>query len=119
MPGTIKGELGAITIAEDVVATITGYTTVENYGVVGMAAQGAGESFFSLLGIENLKKGVSVQVVDDACVIDVYIIVQYGVSIHAVAQNVIENVTYRVREATGLAVSSVNVHVEGVRVQQG
>ena len=110
---------GSLSVSNDVIADIAGYAAMSCYGVVGMAAQGAGESFFSLLGIENLKKGVSVQVVDDACVIDVYIIVQYGVSIHAVAQNVIENVTYRVREATGLAVSSVNVHVEGVRVQQG
>ena len=117
MPGTIKAELGSIVIAEDVIATVTGHTAVENYGVVGMAAQTAGEKFFSLLGSDNIKKGVSVQVVDDACIIDLHIIVQYGVSIHAVAQNIIENVSYRVRETTGLAVSSVNVHIEGVRVQ--
>ncbi|MGI6151817.1 MAG: Asp23/Gls24 family envelope stress response protein [Christensenellales bacterium] len=118
MSGTIKTNLGLITISDDVIATIAGYTAVENYGIVGMSAQRAGESFFELLGRENIKKGVSVSVDEDSCVIDLYVIVEYGVSLHAVAQNVIENVTYRVREYAGLAVSSVNVHVEGVRVQQ-
>lgn len=117
MPGTMKNELGLISVSDDVVAAIAGYTTVENYGIVGMSAQKAGESFFELLGRENIRKGVAVQIEGDSCVIDVFVIVQYGVSLHAVAQNVIENVTYRVRDYTGLAVSSVNVHVEGVRVQ--
>jgi len=117
MSGTIKTNLGVITISDDVIATIAGYTAVENYGIVGMSARKAGDSFFELLGRENIRKGVSVTVSEDACVIDLYVIVEYGVSIHAVARNVIENVTYRVREYAGLAVSSVNVHVEGVRVQ--
>lgn len=118
MSGTIKNSLGLITISDDVISTIAGYSAVENYGIVGMSAQRAGESFFEFLGRENVRKGVTVSMGEDACAIDLYVIVEYGVSLHAVAQNVIENVTYRVREFTGLAVSSVNVHVEGVRVQQ-
>ena len=104
MPGTIQNELGTISISEDVAATIAGSTTVE--------------SIFELLGRENLRKGVAVKFVENACVVDLHIIVEYGVSIGAVAQNVIDNVTYRLRDALGLAVSAVNVHVEGVRIQR-
>ncbi len=118
MPGTIQNELGTISISEDVAATIAGSTTVESYGVVGMAAQKTGDSIFELLGRENLRKGVAVKFVENACVVDLHIIVEYGVSIGAVAQNVIDNVTYRLRDALGLAVSAVNVHVEGVRIQR-
>ncbi len=118
MSATVKNNLGLITISDDVIATIAGYTTVENYGIVGMSGKKAGENIFELLGRENIRKGVAVAVNGDSCSIDVYVIVEYGVSLHAVAQNVIENVTYRVREFAGIAVSSVNVHVEGVRVQQ-
>ncbi len=39
MSGTIKSNLGLITISDDVIATIAGYTAVENYGIVGMSAQ--------------------------------------------------------------------------------
>lgn len=118
MPGITKNDLGTISIAEEVAATIAGITTVESYGVVGMAAQRAGESFFELLGRENVRKGVVVSFVDNACVADLHIIVEYGVSISAVAQNVIDNVTYCLRDTLGLDVSAVNVHVEGVRIQR-
>ena len=37
MPGIIETELGKITIAEDIVATIVGYAAGENYGIVGMS----------------------------------------------------------------------------------
>ena len=61
-----------------------GSTTVESYGVVGMAAQKTGDSIFELLGRENLRKGVVVKFVENACVVDLHIIVEYGVSIGAV-----------------------------------
>ena len=118
MPGIINNSLGNITIADDIVATVAGYATVENYGIVGMASKKAGEGLWELLGRGNARKGVRVAITENACVIDLFVIVEYGVSLSAVAQNVIENVTYRVHDTTGLDVSSVNVHVEGVRVQQ-
>lgn len=40
----------------------------------------------------------------------------YGVSIRAVAQNVLESVRYKVEEYTGLTVEKINVIVEGVRI---
>lgn len=118
MPGIVNTECGRIVIADEIVATVAGCAAVENYGIVGMASQKAGEGLWELLGRENVKKGVKVAVKENVCTIDLYVIVEYGVSLHAVAQNVIENVTYRVRETTGLEVAAVNVHVEGVRVQQ-
>ena len=45
-----------------------------------------------------------------------YIIVEYGVSIAAVAKNVIESVKYRVETMVGIKVDKVNVTVEGIRV---
>ena len=118
MPGVVNTEYGSIMIADDIISTVAGCAAVENYGIVGMASQRAGEGLWELLGRESVKKGVVVSVEDNRCTIDLYVIVEYGVSLHAVAQNVIENVTYRVRETPGLEVAAVNVHVEGVRVQQ-
>ena len=43
-------------------------------------------------------------------------IVSYGVSISAVADNLIENVKYKVEKFTGIEVEKVNIYVEGVRV---
>ena len=119
MPISVSGELGNISVTNDIIATIAGYATIENYGIVGMASQRiTADGIAELLGRENLKKGVVVTTVEDRITIDLYVIVEYGVSISAVAQNVIQNVTYRIKDLTGFIVEAVNVHVEGVRVQQ-
>ncbi len=48
--------------------------------------------------------------------IELHVIVAYGVSIRAVAQNVLENVRYKIEEFTGLEIEAINVVVEGVRI---
>ena len=48
--------------------------------------------------------------------IDFHVIISYGVSIAAVADNLIENVKYKVSEFTGLEIKKINIYVEGVRV---
>ena len=42
-------------------------------------------------------------------------IVAYGVSISAVADNLINNVKYKVEEFTGMEIHEINIYVEGVR----
>lgn len=118
MPGVVSTQHGKIIINEEIFATIAGFAALENYGIVGMASKNAKDGFWELLKRENVKKGVQVSVVDNELIIDLYTIVEYGVSINAVAENIIHNVGYRLRELTGMPVSAVNVHVEGVRVQQ-
>jgi uncharacterized alkaline shock family protein YloU len=54
--------------------------------------------------------------VDNELVIDMYTIVEYGISIFAVTSSAIDTVKYNVENLTGLKVSKVNVTVEGIRV---
>ena len=49
-------------------------------------------------------------------VLNFHVIVSYGVSISTVADNLIENVKYKVEEFTGMPVEKINIYVEGVRV---
>ena len=53
---------------------------------------------------------------DNLIEIDFHVIISYGVSIAAVADNLIENVKYKVSEFTGLEIKKINIYVEGVRV---
>ena len=48
--------------------------------------------------------------------IDFHVIISYGVGISTVAENLIENVKYKVHEFTGLDIKKINIFVEGVRV---
>ena len=112
----ITNNLGKIDISEEVIATIAGAAAVECYGLVGMASRKSTDMFSELLGRENLARGVVVSIDDNQVVIDLYIIVGYGVKISEVATNVMERVRYTTENLTGLKVAQVNVNVQGVRV---
>ena len=112
----IINSLGKIDISEEVIATIAGATAVECYGLVGMASRKITDGFVDLLGRENLGRGVVVSIKDNEVVIDLHIVVGYGVKISEVAANVMERVRHTTEKLTGLNVSQVNVNVQGVRV---
>lgn len=113
----IDSENGNISIDNEVIAKYAGSAAVECFGVVGMASVNVKDGLVKLLKKDNIAHGVNV-VLDDAgkLYISLHIIVAYGVSISAVADNLIGNVRYKVEEFTGLDVDKVNVLVEGVRV---
>ena len=118
MPAKINNEYGDIIIEDNVLATIAGLAAMECYGLVGMASRGAGDGLSKLLLLDNLTKGVKVTTEDYGIVIDLFIIVEYGIGISTVAQNIIEKVKYAVEDATDIEVNEVNVNVQGIRVQK-
>lgn len=117
MAAEMSTSMGKITIADDLIASIAGYAAVENYGIVGMNAKNAADPFIELFGRDNMRRGVKVTILSPEVIdIDLYVTLEYGVSLPAVAQNAKSNVKYRVEEMTGLTVHAVNVHVENIRV---
>jgi uncharacterized alkaline shock family protein YloU len=112
----ISNSLGKIDISEEVIATIAGIAAVECYGLIGMASRKISDGFVELLRRESLSKGVQVRIQENEVVIDLYIIVGYGIRISEVASNVIDKVRFTVENMTGLPVAAVNVNVQGVRV---
>lgn len=120
MAAEIKNELGTIRLSDDIIAMIAGYAAVENYGIVGMNSKKAGDALVELFGRDNLKRGVKVNVSESGeVVVDLFVTLEYGVSLPAVAANTKSNVRYRIEEMTGLTVTCVNVHVEAIRVDNG
>lgn len=115
MKGRISNKLGEVNISEDVIATYAGSVAVECFGVVGMATVSMKDGFVSLLKRENLQKGIETEINDNEISLRLHIIVAYGVSISAVADNLIENIRYRVEEFTGMRVQNVEIFVEGVK----
>ena len=115
MKGRITNQLGEILIDTDVIAKYAGSTAVECFGIVGMAAVSMKDGLVKLLKKESLTRGISVTVEGDVLSIDFHVIVSYGVSIVTVSENLIQNVTYKVEEFTGMKVDKINIFVEGVR----
>lgn len=107
-----------IQIADDVVAIIAGKAVSEVAGVAGMAGGFAGGISEVLSGKKNLSKGIKVEVTEKEAKIAVNIIVEYGVRIPDVAFEIQNRVKKAVEAMTGLNVTGVNVHVQGVKTTE-
>ena len=116
MPCKIKNENGVITINTEVVARIAGLAAMECYGVVGMAAKSMRDGIVHLLGMENLTKGLKLTSKDNLLNIELHIIAEYGTNLAAICESLMSAVKYKVEDACGVTVGSVNVYVEGLRV---
>lgn len=109
-------DLGLVTVNDDVLVRVAGYATLECYGIVGMASKRSTDGIVQLLGKENLGRGVKIRTSGDKVDIDLFIIVEYGISISAVAASIIETVKYKIEHLTGVSVGRINVCVEDIRV---
>ena len=116
MKGRMNTELGTIVIDTEAIAQYAGTEAMECFGIVGMASYSMKDGLVKLLKQESLTRGINVALNKNRITIDFHVIVAYGVSIPAMADNLISNVKYRVEEFTGLSVEKINVYVEGVRV---
>ena len=116
MAVTQQNSYGKIHYSDEFLSNLAGVATMDCYGVVGMSSQKAMDGIVELLKGENLNKGVKITTENDAVRIHLYIVVEYGVSISAVASNVIDTVKYRGEKITGLNVEKVDVIINGIRV---
>ena len=112
----IKNEYGTIYIAEDVMLKVVGYSALECYGIVAMSGKRATDGLVEWLGRENLTKGVQIRNAGDMLDVDLYIIVEYGISISEVCKTIVETVRYKLESMTGVKVRKVGISVEGIRI---
>ncbi|MDD4170733.1 MAG: Asp23/Gls24 family envelope stress response protein [Syntrophomonas sp.] len=111
-----SNEMGDITVTRELVETLAGLATLDCYGLVGMVPQNIQSGISNILRIDSIRKGVQVSSSDKGLIIDVYVIVGYGIRITEVASNVMQKVTYVLENNAELPVASVNVNVRGVKV---
>ena len=111
-------EVGNIRISTDVIATIAGMAATEINGVRCMYSSFAGGIAEMFGSKKSAGKGVKVDMDDSAVVIDLYIVVDYGVRIPELAWEIQENVKNNVETMTGMSVDKVNIHVEGVSFEK-
>ena len=113
----ILNDYGKIDISNKVIASVVGSKAVESYGIVGMASrQQVRDGIAEILGHENYAKGIVVKEDNGVIDIDMYIIVSYGVKISEVANNVQSSVKYTLESSLNIKVNSINIFVQGVRL---
>ena len=112
----IKNDVGTIFISEDVMLKVVGYAALGCYGIVAMSSKRAKDGLVEWLGRENLTRGVQLRTVGDMLDVDLFIVVDYGISIAEVCKNIVDTVRYMLESMTGVKVRKVNISVEGIRV---
>ena len=108
--------MGNISIDQEVVAQYAGTVAMECFGVVGMAGMSVKDGLVRLLKMDSMTRGIQVLLNNNKLTLNFHIIVSYGVSILAVADNLISSVKYRVEDFTGIEIEKINIYVDGVRV---
>lgn len=108
---TKKGE---ITISQKMIALIGGYAALNCFGVKGMTVRGFSDELVLLLKGENFHKGVKVRTNGASVSLELHIAVQYGMNMSAIAKSIMNEVKYVVERQTGIPVSSVDVHIDSI-----
>ena len=108
---------GNIQISEEVICTISNVAALEVDGIHEMSGN-ITTGIAEILGKKNTGKGVKVGLTSDEVAIDLSVIIKYGVKIPDVAWEVQKKVTSAVETMTGLKVTAVNIHIEGLFIEK-
>lgn len=107
--------LGKVEIAPGVIEVITGIAASEVNGVSAMRgnfATGVAERF----GKKDHSKGVKVELKDDGIIIDLYVVLHYGVTIPEVAKKLQTTIRQSLKSMTALEIAEINIHVVGIQM---
>ncbi|MDE7271038.1 MAG: Asp23/Gls24 family envelope stress response protein [Acetatifactor sp.] len=109
--------VGAVQIADDVVAMIASLAATEVNGVSSMAGNITNE-LMSRVGMKKLNKGVRVSVQEGCVNVDLAVTMDYGYNIPATCQQVQNKVKSAIENMTGLTCESVNIRIAGVSMKK-
>jgi uncharacterized alkaline shock family protein YloU len=108
--------LGKVEVSPTAIASLASQVVLECYGVVGMATKDLASGIVEILQPASHRRGVQVDIVDNHIMVDLYVVIEYGMRIATVAQNIQSAVKYTLDKALGVTVVIVNVHVQDLRV---
>ena len=100
-----NNNLGQVKISNEVIVTIAGLAALEVENV---------ETITTITDKLLKNNGVKIQIDEEQIILDIYVNIEFGESIPDTAFKIQENVKNTVETMTGLEVSTVNVHVQGI-----
>lgn len=115
-PMEINGSQGKVKIAHDIVMTIARHTAEEVEGIVSIKGGLPGGILELFSKKTSTKKGVKIENEETQVVINLSVVVDYGVVIPEVVKIVQEKVKASVESMTDVPVSRVNVFVQDVHI---
>lgn len=112
-----ENNLGEIVLSNNMIADLVGNAMNDCYGVVGMVSRNTADGLVSLLKGDALSKGIRVLSQGNKMRIEVHILVEYGVNIPVICENLIDSVKFALESTTGFRVEHILVSVDGIRTE--
>lgn len=106
---------GSIYYTEELIRNIVALSTMECYGVVGMAKRNVQEGMWELLR-NNINKGVKIELDNEKLNATVFVIVKYGIKVSIIANSIIQKIKYNIENHAGLSINSITVNIQGVKI---
>ncbi len=106
---------GRIEVSPKAIASLVHEAVVSSYGIVGTVSKDLPTEIADAFSGGG-HRGIVVRVRNGQITIDLYVVVEYGTRIAAVARSAMNVVKYTVEKALGMPVAEVNVHIAGIRV---
>lgn len=111
-----KTNYGKIDISLDAIASIAGNAAMNCYGVVDLGSKKSlKDDLRVFLGTEKYTQGIVAKKDKGKYIVNIYIIVIYGVKVNEVVSEVQNQVKYVLEKTFDLKFSSINVYVQGIK----
>ena len=107
---------GSCIISEDVVASIVATAALETEGVTGLANRPA--DLRGMMSQNAAARSVRVLNTENETVLDVFVTILQGARIQETAVALQQNIKMAVQSMTGKPVTRVNVHIEGMTMNE-
>lgn len=108
---------GQIQISDEVISIIAGTAAAETEGV-SLPSSAPVSSVKGFFGKKNQSKGVKVTVEENTALIELEVVVKFGINIKNACEEVQQKVKNAVETMTGLTVSGVNINVTAIMVEK-
>ena len=105
-----------LTVSEEVISTIVEKTVMSIPGIYDING-GIIDGISNMLGSKRVK-GIKVDISEKTVLIDIYLIVEYGVKIPDIAWDVQDKVKKTLEEMLDMTVTAVNIHIQGINFKK-
>jgi len=118
---TIKTDLGEINVTEETIGNIVSLNLADVKGVVGSRKSIIKEITDMLRGdtseneIEEASRNIKVEIKDNKPLINLYIVIKYGVRIPDIAWDIQSRVKEGLMKKLGTDINEIDIHVQGIQ----
>lgn len=106
---------GKVFYSIELIKGMIAMSTIECGGVIRLANCNVKDGIYGVSN-GNINNGVKVNVENEKLQIDVFVIVEYGIKVSVIANDIIQKIKLNIENYIGLKINSITVNVQGVEL---